>query len=199
MSTAVFLVRHAAHVDLGRRLSGRRDPVPLSPEGVDQTRRLTARMASADLAAVYSSPLDRACATAAAVAAPAGLKVAIAPALDEIDFGAWTGRSFDELGDDPGWVRWNHSRGSARAPGGEGMVAAQVRAVGHVEHVARLHGGSAVALVSHADIIRAIIAHYLGLPLDHLLRFDVDPASVSTMLVGPWGARIVTLNEKVAA
>ena len=199
MSTAVILVRHAAHVDLGHRLSGRREAIPLSPEGVDQTRRLSARLASAGLSAVYSSPLDRACATAAAIAAPTGLEVTVAPALDEIDFGAWTGRSFDELGDDPDWVCWNRARGSARPPGGEGMVAAQVRAVAYVEQVAQRHGGSAVALVSHADIIRAIIAHFLGLSLDNLLRFDVDPASVSTVLVDHWGARVLTLNEKVAA
>jgi broad specificity phosphatase PhoE len=54
-----------------------------------------------------------------------------------------------------------------------------------------------VALVSHCDIIRGIIAHYLGLPLDNLLRFDIDPASVSRIVVGDWGARVISVNERL--
>lgn len=199
MTATVFLVRHAAHAELGRRLSGRTPGVPLSAAGLAQAARLAVRLAREAIAAIHSSPLDRARATAAAIAARLGIGVEVAPALNEVDFGGWTGKRFDELHQERGWTQWNSRRGSACPPGGEPMAAAQSRAVAHVERVAAAHPGRGVVLVSHCDTIRAVIAHYLGLPLDHLLRFDVDPASVSTMLVGPWGARLVTLNEKVSA
>lgn len=51
--------------------------------------------------------------------------------------------------------------------------------------------------VSHCDIIRGLIAYYLGLPLDNLLRFDIDPASVSRLVVGSWGARVMSMNERL--
>jgi broad specificity phosphatase PhoE len=54
-----------------------------------------------------------------------------------------------------------------------------------------------VVAVSHCDIIRGLIAYYLGLPLDNLLRFDIDPASVSRLMVGSWGARVISVNERL--
>lgn len=199
MTATVFLVRHAAHADLNRRLSGRTPDVPLSRAGLAQAARLAVRLAREAIAAIHSSPLSRARATAAAISARLGIGVEVAPALNEIEFGAWTGKRFDELHQECGWTQWNRSRASACPPGGEPMAAVQSRAVAHVERVAAAHSGRGVVLVSHCDTIRAVIAHYLGLPLDNLLRFDVDPASISTMLVGPWGARLVTLNERVSA
>lgn len=157
------------------------------------------RLARETVAAVHSSPLDRTRATAAAIAAHHGHAVQLAPDLNEIDFGDWNGCSFDELEGDPDWRRWNSARASSRPPGGEAMAEAQARAVAHVERSAAAHDGAGVVLVSHCDIIRAVVAHYLGLPLDHLLRFDIDPASVSTLVVGGWGGRVISLNERVRA
>lgn len=199
MSTFVYLVRHAAHIDLGQRLSGRLDSVPLSDDGKRQAEQLSQRLASVRLDAVHSSPIERARVTAGGIARRAGVETIIEPALGEIDFGVWTGRRFDELDGDPAWTRWNVARGTACPPDGEAMAAAQARAVAHVDAAARAYAGGTLAMVSHADIIRGIIAHYLGLPLDNLLRFDVDPASISLLHVAPWGARLVSLNEKVAA
>lgn len=199
MTATVFLVRHAAHADLGQRLSGRTPDVPLSAAGLAQAAGLAVRLAREAIAAIHSSPLERARATAAAIAARLGIGIEVAPALNEVDFGGWTGRRFDELHHERDWTHWNRRRASACPPGGETMAAAQSRAVAHVERVAAAHSGRGVVLVSHCDTIRAVIAHYLGLSLDNLLRFDIDPASISTMLVGPWGARLVTLNERVPA
>jgi broad specificity phosphatase PhoE len=77
------------------------------------------------------------------------------------------------------------------------MAEAVARAVGAIEELAAEHSDQMIAAVSHCDIIRGVIAHYLGLPLDNLLRFDVDPASVSRVAVGNWGARIMTINERL--
>jgi broad specificity phosphatase PhoE len=75
------------------------------------------------------------------------------------------------------------------------MAEAQARAVAHIEELARAYADAAVAIVSHCDIIRGVIAHYLGLGLDRLLSFDVDPASISRIAVGAWGGRVLSINE----
>jgi broad specificity phosphatase PhoE len=118
--------------------------------------------------------------------------------MAEVDFGAWTGQSFDNLAVDPAWQLWNNSRGDARVPGGENMAEVQDRAWGWLETVAQHFDDAVIAVVSHCDVIRAVIARVLGLPLENLLRFDVDPASISRIVVGEWGARVLSLNERAA-
>jgi broad specificity phosphatase PhoE len=197
MTATALLVRHAAHAELGNLLSGRRRDVALSREGLEQASIVADLLSTAPLAAIYSSPRERAWYTARDIAEPHGLKVGIADGIDEVDFGAWSGRSFAELDGDPDWRAWNEARGSARAPGGETMEEAVVRAVAALAEMAREHDGGTFVAVSHCDIIRGAIAYYLGLPLDHLLRFDVDPASVSRIAIGAWGARIISVNERL--
>ena len=116
-----------------------------------------------------------------------------------MDFGEWTGVRYDALGGDAAWDRWNSERATARVPGGESMAEAQNRAVGYVQQLARDFAGRMVALVSHCDIIRAVVAWVLGLSLNRILSFDVDPASVTRIVVGDWGARLVSLNERSPA
>lgn len=197
VTVTILLIRHAAHVELGRTLSGRRRDVSLSNEGLEQARIVADLLGVEPIAAIWSSPRERAYYTARDIAEPHGLKVRIAEDLDEIDFGDWTGRPFDALEGDPVWDDWNAARGSARPPGGESMAEATGRAVRAIEAIAAEHDGETVAAVSHCDIIRGIIAHYLGLPLDNILRFDVDPASVSRMAVGDWGGRVISVNERL--
>ena len=197
MTATILLIRHAAHAELGQVLTGRRRDVALSREGLEQAEIVADLLSVAPLSAVYSSPRERAYYTARAIAYQHELKVEIADALDEVDFGEWSGRSFDELEGDPVWSEWNEARGSARAPGGESMSEAVERAIAKLAEIGVEHRGETVAAVTHCDIIRGVIAHYLGLRLDNLLRFDVDPASVSRVHVGDWGARILNINERL--
>ncbi|HEU0134776.1 MAG TPA: histidine phosphatase family protein [Allosphingosinicella sp.] len=197
MTATLLLIRHAAHVELGRTLSGRRRDVALSAEGLEQAEIVADLLAVEPIAAVYSSPRERAYYTARQIADAHELKVQISDPLDEVEFGEWTGRSFDDLEGDPAWGEWNEARGTARPPGGESMAEAVGRATAALEAIAAEHSGASVACVSHCDIVRGVIAHYLGLPLDNLLRFDVDPASVSRVALGSWGARIMTINERL--
>ncbi|MFS0770900.1 histidine phosphatase family protein [Sphingomonas sp. 1P08PE] len=199
MTATVLLVRHAAHIHLDRRLSGRMPGVPLSDDGRRQAAALARALAGRGLTAVECSPLDRTRETAAAIAVAAGLPDPVAvDALVEIDLGDWTGRAFGSFDDDPAWRDWNEHRGTARIPGGETMAEAQARIVGHLERIGRTRPGDTIALVTHSDMIRAAIAWVLGLPLDHLLRFDIDPASISPLVIGDWGARLLGLNEQPA-
>ncbi len=195
MTLVVHLVRHAAHGLLGRTLTGRMPGVSLSPEGRAQAERLAARLAGEPIRAVLTSPLERARETAEPIAAALGLEPRVEPALNEIDFGEWTGRSFDALEDDPAWRRWNAARGLARPPGGEAMLAVQERMRDLLEGLAARHPGERVALVSHCDVIRAALLHVLGLGLDRYDRIAVDPASVSTVEIGAWDARVLSINE----
>jgi broad specificity phosphatase PhoE len=197
VTATILLVRHAAHVELGQVLSGRRRNVALSAAGLTQAAILADLLGTAPIDAVYSSPRERAWYTARDIAEPHELKAEALDDLDEVDFGDWSGRRFTEIEGDPEWRRWNEARGSARAPGGESMAEAVARAVGAVAGIARMHEGGTAVAVSHCDIIRGVIAHHLGLPLDNILRFDVDPASVSRLAVGDWGARIISVNERL--
>lgn len=197
MTANILLIRHAAHVELGRLLSGRRRDVALSNDGIEQARIVADLLGVERIAAVYSSPRERAYYTAREIAEPHRLKVTIANGLDEIDFGGWTGLGFDQLEGDPLWNEWNEARGTARPPGGESMAEATARAVAALEDFAADHTDQLIAAVSHCDVIRGVLAHYLGLPLDNLLRFDVDPGSVSRIAVGTWGARIISINERL--
>lgn len=195
VTSQILLIRHAAHGHLGNILSGRLPGISLSEEGRSQADRLAARLGAVRIDAVHTSPVQRAQETAGSIAAGRGLPVQVAPALEELDFGDWAGRSFVELADDPRWDTWNSARESATAPGGESMAEAQARAWDHVEATALAAPESTVAMVTHCDIIRALVARVLGLPLGLIHRFDVDPASVTRLAVGQWGAKVLSLNE----
>lgn len=199
MTATILLVRHAAHAQLGRVLTGRGGDVPLSEEGRGQAEALAQRLAGTPIAAVETSPVRRARETAAAIAAARGLAAQVAMPLDEVDFGEWQGLSFAELGADPRWEMWNSERATAVPPGGEPMAMVQARVLAFMRDVARRSAGLVVAMVSHADVIRAAVAGVLGLALDRILAFDIDPASITRIEAGVWGERLVSLNERGTA
>jgi ribonuclease H / adenosylcobalamin/alpha-ribazole phosphatase len=194
LTVQLLLVRHATTAQVGHRLTGRGDGVPLSPEGEREARRLALRLAGTALDEVLTSPRERARATATALAGATRAPLREEPALDEIDFGDWTGRVFADLDGDPAWDAWNGRRGEARVPGGESMAEAAARAAALVTDLAQARSGR-IALVSHCDVIRGLVATLLGLPLDNLLRFDVAPASVTRLEAGPGWSRLITLND----
>jgi len=197
MTATVLLLRHAAHDNVGGFLAGRMPGVWLGEAGRMQADRLARRVRLEPVDAIFASPRERTQQTAQAVAAACGLTVETAPELDEIDFGRWSGRDFETLNQDPLWQRWNAVRSLVRTPGGETMLDVQRRVVGLIERLAPQFDGRTVALVSHADVIKAAVMHHLGLPVDHWSRFDIVPASISRLVVGDWGARLLGLNETV--
>jgi probable phosphoglycerate mutase len=179
-----LLVRHAAHADFGHRLTGRGPDGGLTQDGRSQADTLAAELSRDAVAAVYTSPRLRTRQTAEAVAAVHGLPVIVAEPLDEIDFGAWTGRSFEELDGQPEWDLWNSRRSLARCPGGESMTEALHRAAAFVDEVGQRHEGQTAVLVTHCDIIRALLCREHGRSLDDILSFEADPASVARLAVG---------------
>jgi broad specificity phosphatase PhoE len=199
MSTTFLLIRHAAHALLGRVLAGRMAGVSLSPEGRVQSECLADRLAARDVRAIYVSPRERATETASPISQRLGLVPRIEPAIDEIDFGEWTGRSFVSLEAEPLWAPFNRLRSVTRPPGGETMLEVQARVAAFLEGCRAKHPGETVAVVSHGDVLKAALLHYLGMPLDHFLRFEIEPASVSVLELADWGPRLLRLNEPAAA
>ncbi len=170
--------------------------VPLSQEGIGQAHRLAAAFASRPVAAVISSPVQRATETAAPIAGALGLETSIDAGFEEIDFGRWTGARFDELADDPAWHAWNHLRGMARCPGGETMAEAQARALAALAGLRARFADQSIVVVSHADIVKAVLAPALGLPLDRLYRLTVDPSSIATLVLFDQDMRVDAVNAK---
>lgn len=196
MSVLVGLVRHGSHDDLGTWLSGRTRDIALNAAGRDETAALARRLAGRGIAALHTSPRRRTAETAAILGQGLGLTPATADAMDEIDFGAWSGARFSDLDADPAWRHWNAARSVAPTPGGETMAAAVARAMAHLDGMAA-QGGGPVLCVSHCDVIRGVIAHALGLGLDNILRFEIAPASVSWVMAHGQGmAHVLTMNGR---
>lgn len=198
MATTFFLVRHAAHGLLGRVLTGRMPRVHLAESGHSQARQLARYFASQRIDGVQSSPRERAEETARPIAVQAEVDCELADALDEIDLGEWTGRTFEELDGDPRWRAWNTSRSTARPPGGESMAEVQTRLVAHLRQAHSASPDGRLVLVSHGDVIKAAILHVLGMTADAFSAFEISPAGVSTVVLGDWGAKVLSLNERIA-
>ena len=192
----IHLVRHAVHPLVDRVLVGRTSGVQLGKGGREQAKALARRLAIEEIGAVQSSPRERALETAALIAAPLGLPVDIVPDLDEADFGQWAGCSFDELNRDPRWIAWNNERGTARPPGGETMRELQNRILRHLDRLQAEKPNRNLVLVSHAEVIRAALLHFLGIALDGFARVEISPASISTLLLNGSDAQVIGCNDR---
>jgi broad specificity phosphatase PhoE len=194
--TTLLLVRHAAHDWLARGVAGRLEGVALNARGRRQAQELVGRLDGRPVDGICSSPQQRALETAAPMAAARGLPVAVDAAFDEIDFGDWTGKTFEELERDGArWRDWCERKSSAGAPGGERFADVQRRALDGMEQLARNHEDETVLVVSHGDVIKAVIASVLGLSLDHLERFEIAPASLSIVESGNGWAKVLLVNN----
>jgi broad specificity phosphatase PhoE len=198
MVTTVHLVRHGHHALLGSMLCGRMPGVGLDGLGCRQMA-LCAEHVLPVPAAIQSSPRRRARQSAGILAAHFNLPVEIVPAIDEIDAGDWTARSFDELERDSDWHRWNRHRGQSRPPNGESMQELQQRVVRHLEQLRDDGTDGTVLLVSHAEPIRAALLHYANVALDDFLSISVDPASVSTLSLDRAGVHVCQVNRRTLA
>ena len=198
-ATTIFLVRHAAHDRVDKVLCGRMPGVSLGHLGRAQAERVAERLSRDDLSAIWSSPLDRALETAEPIAAASSLAVEVTAGLSEIDLGEWTGRPFEELDPDPRWRSWNSERASGQAPGGERMQAVQDRVSAALEEMRFRYPGGRVAAISHADVIKSALCWILGLSLDRLHALEVEPASVSSVVLWEGGGKVLTLNERCGA
>jgi len=190
-----LLIRHALNDWVGKRLPGWTPGVHLNEEGRRQAQELAERLAPLVIEAVYSSPLERAVETAEAIARPHSLPVQLREGLGEVRFGEWTGKAFEELKETKTWLAVQVYPSGTRFPGGETLYEAQWRAVQEIERIRKEHPKGTVVAVSHADVIKAVVAHYIGLHLDLFQRLVVSPASVTAIAFTEFGPRLLCLNE----
>jgi probable phosphomutase (TIGR03848 family) len=195
--TSFLLIRHAHCDPVGHAIAGRTTGVHLSAAGQQQALALGQRLSQLQITGVYSSPLERALETAAPIAQRHGLGVAVEPGLTEIDFGEWTGRTLAELDVLPDWKAFNSFRSGSRIPGGESVAEVLARALAGLDRIRGDHPGSKelLAIVSHCDVLRAVIAHFLGVPTDLYQRIELTPASVSILVQEAYGPRLLLLNS----
>ena len=195
--TTFLLIRHAYCDPVGVAIAGRAPGVHLNDRGLAEADALGTRLSALRITAVYSSPLERSVETAAAIAREQHLRVETAPGLLEINFGEWTGKRLAELDQLPEWKTFNRYRSGTRIPGGETMAEVLVRALAEMTRIRAAHpdANSLVAVVSHGDVLRALIAHFLGIPSDLFQRIELSPASVSVLALEQYGPRLLLMNS----
>lgn len=194
--TTFFLIRHASCSGLGQKLWGRTPGVCLNETGKLQAQRLAQRLDGVKLQAIYSSPVERALETADTLAQSMNLEVTKSYALNEIDYGDWTGKTFEILSGDDRWRRYNARRSTTIIPGGESFLDVQNRIIKELDVLSHQHANAHVALVSHADVIRAAVAYFTATPIDMIERFEISPCSVSVLALDEESATLLTINNR---
>ena len=194
--TVVLLVRHGVTPTTGRILPGRRPGLHLSDAGVKQAENAARRIAKLKrVTAIYSSPLERARETARAIAHARRMPVRIERGLLEIDIGQWAGRKLDDVRKRPEWDVVQRHPSAFRFPGGESFSEMQARITGALARIVAQHPGRVIVAVSHADPIKAVVSHALGVPLDLFQRIMIGTASITAIAYGRTNATVLTVNS----
>lgn len=189
--TTVVLVRHGQTPTTGQVLPGRAPGLHLADKGHGQAAAAAERLAELSVAAVYSSPLERARETAAPIAKTAGVRPRVNRGLFECDFGDWTGQELKALMKLPEWQTVQRAPASFRFPGGESFSEMQHRMITTLDTLRADHRGETIVCVSHADPIKAVLAHSLGTHLDLFQRIVVSPCSISVISWSDGGPPLV--------
>jgi len=190
-------VRHALTPQTGVILPGRAPGLHLSEEGQRQAEVLAERLGRLPkVAAVYTSPLERARETAAPIARARRLALRIERDLAECDIGEWTNLSLKRARRKPEWQLVQQQPSGFRFPGGESFTEMQARITDAVARLVQRHTGDMIVAVSHADPIKAVIAHALGVPLDLFQRIAVDLASITVIAYRPATRLVLTVNSR---
>jgi len=193
--TTLLLVRHGHTDAAGKRLTGRAPGVHLNELGRRQAERLVERLDGVRIDTIVSSPLERCRETAAPLAKARGRAVDVGRAWIEVGYGEWTGRSISQLRRTKLWRRVMFAPSNVRFPGGESLLEVQGRAVNATLDIAARHARGTVLVVSHADVIRLLVAHLAGMHVDHLQRLSIDTASITAVSISDGFPRLLTVND----
>ena len=180
--TTILLVRHGQTPTTGRLLPGQAPGLHLSDEGKKQAEAAAARIGKLKrVSAIYASPLERARETAMPIARVRGLAVRIERGLMDLDVGRWTGERLDRVSKRPEWSTVQRHPSGFRFPDGESFMEMQTRMTAALARLVERHRGGVIVAVSHADPIKAALAHALGMHLDLFQRLNVAPGSITTI------------------
>lgn len=195
-STLILLVRHGQTPTTGKLLPGRAPGLHLAESGTAQAFAVAERIAELPrVDAIYASPLERARETAAPIAKALKQRVKINKGLLECDFGDWTGAELSKLMKLPEWSTVQRAPSSFRFPHGESFTEMQSRMVTALDGIRAAHPGGVVVCVSHADPIKAAVAHAMGTHLDLFQRIVIGTCSVSAIAYSTHGPVVLTVNS----
>ncbi len=192
-----MLIRHAVNdfVKTGK-LAGWTPEVHLNDDGKAQAAALGERLADAPIKQLYASPLERTMETAQAIQQHhPHLEIQPNEGLGEVQYGDWEGAKIADLRQRKMWEVVQEYPSRASFPNGETMRGVQNRAVNEVERLVAAHPRDLVIVVAHADLIKMVLAHYLGMHLDNFQRIVVSPASINTLMLGHSRPFVATLND----
>jgi len=177
-ASSLLIIRHGETAwNRERRVMGNAD-VPLTERGREQCERAAAVLAGFAIQRIVTSPLARATESADIIARTLGLEVAHDPDLEEVRFGRWQGKTYDEVATDPEYVAFATDPVTNRTPGGETILDVQRRGLAGLE---RTRPGERVLFVSHGDIIRSTLCHFLAIPVGEFRRMRVDNCGISAV------------------
>ena len=193
----IILVRHGENDwSKNNKLAGRIPGVHLNENGHRQAHAVSQRLAALPIKAIYSSPVTRCVETAAYIADVHGFNIQQVDEVAEVEYGEWEGKKIKKLAKKPLWRAVQFFPSRATFPQGESLREVQHRAVQAVEDIAARHEKELVVVVSHADVIRLLLAHYLGVHIDLFQRLVIAPASVSVLGLSPDGmVRVLRVND----
>jgi probable phosphomutase (TIGR03848 family) len=195
----IVLLRHAhSTANLKNILAGRTPGVLLSRKGEEQSINLIERIGSTRFDAVVVSPIQRCLQTITPwlEAEGRGLIPHVDDGFSEVDYGDWTGKSLAVLRRKKLWSVVQDHPSQMVFPGGESLLAMQSRAVAAFHRVDNLKGKNPRLIVSHGDVIKAIVAHVLGMHLDQFQRLIVDPASITVIETDNGVSRLISFNDQ---
>jgi probable phosphomutase (TIGR03848 family) len=192
----ILVIRHGENEFVKKgRLAGRLPGVSLNKTGLAQAQMLAEKLGTAPIKAIYSSPLERTMETAQPLACALGLEIIPRPGLIEVDMGEWQGERLKALSKLKSWRIVQAAPSAWRFPSGETFAEAQLRIVAELQTLGAQHDQKdLIACFSHSDPIKLAVAYFLGLPLDLFQRLNVSPASVTTLMMGEMGGRLINLN-----
>ncbi len=190
------MVRHGKTPSTGKLLPGRAKGLHLSDTGKQEALVVAERLSKIKkVAAIYASPLERARETAAPIAKALKQKVIINKGLLECDFGDWTGEELTKLMKLPEWSNVQRAPSTFRFPKGESFTEMQTRMVSTLDDLRKKHSGGVVICVSHADPIKAAVAHAMGTHIDLFQRIVISTCSVTAVSYSSFGPVVLTVNS----
>ncbi|MCB0004800.1 MAG: MSMEG_4193 family putative phosphomutase [Anaerolineales bacterium] len=195
--TTIILVRHGQNDWVNKhRLAGWIPGVHLNEVGQQQAQAAAERLAPLPIKAIYSSPVLRCMETANFIAAPHQLPIEELPDVGEVRYGEWEGKKIKKLAKKKEWFAVQHFPSRFQFPEGESLRAVQNRAVEMLEQLASKHPKDYIIVVSHADLIKLVLAHYLGVHMDLFQRIVISPAAASVLQLHENGVvRVLRLND----
>ena len=196
--TTIILVRHGENDWVKKhRLAGWIEGIQLNENGRLQAAAAAKRLANLPIKTIYSSPVLRCRETAEFIATAQNLPIIELETVGEVRYGKWEGKKIKKLAKKKAWFTVQFFPSRMQFPNGDSLREVQSRGVNALETLAATHDNSdIIVVVSHADLIKLVLAYYLGVHIDLFQRIIISPASISMLHLSSNGmVRVGRIND----